>query len=115
MFYAIKIFISALIIFVVTEVSKKNSVWAGLLASLPLVTILSVLWIYSETKEVDTIIRFIRSVFWMVLPTLGFLLIFPFLLEKKTPFPLALAISVVSLFGLYYIMIRVLGMFESKS
>ncbi|MDX1917608.1 MAG: DUF3147 family protein [Candidatus Caenarcaniphilales bacterium] len=49
--YAIKVIISALIIVLVTEVSKRSGYLGGLIKSLPLISILSFVWLYLETKN----------------------------------------------------------------
>jgi hypothetical protein len=56
MFYLItKVFLSAIIIVGVSEIAKRSSVLGGLIASLPLVSILAMIWIYIDTKDIEKI------------------------------------------------------------
>lgn len=101
---AIKILITATLIVIVTEVSKRTGYVGGLIASLPLVSYLSIIWLYverdSDTKAIQVISQHSVSVFWFVLPTLPFFLILPWLL-KHLPFAGAMAISTLIMFACY--------------
>lgn len=92
-FYVIKVVLSALIIVLVSEISKRSTLVGALLASLPLTSLLAILWIYIETKNTETIKNLSLNVFWLVLPSLLFFLALPFLLKLKTPFFLSLFLS----------------------
>ena len=48
MFFLTKLFLTAGIIVVITEVAKKSDKFGGLIAALPLTTILVILWMYYE-------------------------------------------------------------------
>lgn len=54
-FFLIKVLTSAVIIAVVSEISKRSSIWAATLASLPLVSLLAIIWIYIETKDIERV------------------------------------------------------------
>jgi predicted permease len=53
-----------------------------LLASLPLVSLLAIGWMWFETHDGAKVADFSRSVFWFVLPSLLFFIILPWLLPK---------------------------------
>jgi hypothetical protein len=90
----IKILISAVLIGGISEIARRNSNAAALLASLPLVALLSMIWIYHDTHDVARIAGFSRGVFWYVLPSLIlFLLLPPLLTRWSVPFYPALAIA----------------------
>lgn len=67
--------------------------WAGVLASLPLTSLLAFLWLYMETKDSEKIIGLSWSIFWLVLPSLSFFVALPLLLKCNLSFPLALALA----------------------
>ena len=74
MLYVLKVLVSALVIVGVTELSKRvGPFWAGVLASLPLVSLLSFTWLYRETRDAEAVARLSWSVFWLVLPSLALL------------------------------------------
>jgi hypothetical protein len=99
--YLVKTLISALLIVVVSECSKKNQWLGGIIAALPLLSILAMVWLYWETKNVDKVINLSYGVFWMVLPSLPFFLILPMFLRKEVPFFIALVLSCLVLFLIY--------------
>jgi hypothetical protein len=54
MFYAaIKLFTSAALIVAISELAKRGSWWGGLLASLPTITLLAIVWLYVDTRDVE--------------------------------------------------------------
>jgi len=94
----IKYLITAGLVVMISEVAKRNDQWGGLIASLPLVTLLTLVWMHVEHQSMVKIANHATYTFWYVLPTLPFFLIFPTLL-KTFSFWLALLISVgISLF-----------------
>lgn len=101
MYFLAKILITALIVAAVSELARRYTVWAALLASLPLTSILAFIWVYWDTKDTDKIIELSYSVFWLVFPSLAFFLILPFLLKQGLAFPAAIAASIAAMAALY--------------
>lgn len=101
MYFLTKTLITALIIAAISELSRRYTLWAALLASLPLTSILAFIWIYWDTKDTSKIIELSYSVFWLVLPSLAFFLILPFLLKQGLAFPLAITSSIAAMAVLY--------------
>ena len=101
MYFFVKILITALIVAAVSELSRRYTMWAALLASLPLTSILAFIWIYWDTKDSDKIIALSHSIFWLVIPSLAFFLILPFLLKQGWAFPAAMTTSILSTAALY--------------
>ena len=81
-YYLVKLFLSAGLIVAVSEVAKRSGYLGGLLASLPLVSLLAIGWIWFETHDGAKVADFSRSVFWFVLPSLLFFIILPWLLPR---------------------------------
>lgn len=100
----LKILITAVLIVIISEVSKRTGYLGGLIASLPLVSYLSIIWLYverdNEAKAVEVISQHSISVFWFVLPTLPFFVILPLLL-KHLPFVASMAVSTLIMFACY--------------
>lgn len=109
MYYLLKLGLSALLITVVSEVAKRSSTLGGLIASLPLVSLLSFIWVYAETRDVKTVIDLSTSVFWFVLPSLVLFLVLPLLLKRDIAFYPALGLSCLATMAAYVAMIFVLG------
>jgi len=108
--YAIKLIISATLIVIISEVSKRTGYLGGLLASLPLVSYLAIIWLYVEKQDKQAVANLSMGVFWFVLPTLPFFLILPLLL-KHMHFAAAMAISTLVMFACYAGTMWALGKF----
>ena len=96
--YIIKILVSALIITGVSELGKKFTPIAAILASLPLVSIMAMIWLYNDTKNVQKI----------------FFLVLPLLLKSGIKFTPAMFISALIMFIAYSIYIFVIAKFGIK-
>jgi hypothetical protein len=106
-FFLIKTFISALIIALASEIAKRSTFWGALLVSLPTMSILTMIWLYIETKDVDKISSLSWNILWLVLPTLPFFVIVPILHKKGLSFPLVLSIACLSTAILYLGVVKV--------
>lgn len=110
----IKVIISALIIVGVSELGKRFTPIAAILASLPLVSILAMIWLYNDTNDVQKVIDLSTSIFWAVLPSLIFFLVLPLLLKSGLKFYPSMIISAVVMFIAYSIYLLALGKFGIK-
>ena len=104
MYYALKILISAVLILLISEVSKRSSLLGAIFASLPLVSFLAILWLYRETKDTAKIAALSTDIFWLVLPSLLFFVVFPLLLKRSFNFYLAFGISASVMVAGYFLM-----------
>lgn len=111
LYYVLKVAISAILIVVISEVSKRYSITGGILASLPIVSVLAIIWLYIDTGNVEKVSRLSTSIFWMVLPSLTLFIMLPLLLKNKVPFFSALIISSIVMIAFYCIMILLLKKF----
>ena len=103
MFNIAKILISALIIFIASEIGKKDTILGAIIVSLPMISLLTISWIYFETRDIDKIINFAYGVFAMIMPSLSFFITLPYFLKKINFIPsMFLSISVMVL--LYFIL-----------
>lgn len=107
--FLFKIIVSALIIWLVSEIAKRFTLFAAILASLPLTSILALLWLYRDTKDIQKIIDLSTGIFWAVLPSLLFFLILPALLRMGVKFNVAMLISSLVMFIGYSIYVYVLS------
>ena len=107
-YYLIKIGITTGLVVAVSEISKRSSVFGGLLASLPLVSFLGIIWLYLETGDAEKVGDLSKSVFWLVLPSLPFFLVLPYLLKRNVNFYISLSVATAVMFLLYLGMMAVL-------
>jgi hypothetical protein len=113
-YYALKVFISALLIVAIAEISKRSSLLGSLLASIPLVSVLAIIWIYVDTKDVEKISALSGSIFWLVIPSLALFITLPLLLRQGVAFYLSLGISIAITAICYWLMLAVLGYYNIK-
>jgi hypothetical protein len=106
--YLIKVVLSALMIVAITEATKRMGFWGALLAALPLLSLISMLWIYWETKDTQKIAAFSLQVFWFVIPSLSLFVTLPWLLGRFSFFASLGLASMVTL--LLYV--AMLGIFK---
>ncbi|EPG65550.1 DUF3147 family protein [Leptospira wolffii] len=112
MFLVVKFFVTAALVVLISEFAKRSDKLGALVASLPLVTILTLVWLQLEKQDSDKISNHAYYTFWYVLPTLPMFLTFPFLNSRLGFWP-ALGIScilTVSLFGLLLFLGRKFGL-----
>lgn len=107
----IKYFITAAVVVLVSEFAKTNDKLGGLVAALPLVTVLTLIWLYVEKQPTAKIANHAYYTFWYVIPTLPMFLLFPYLLPKIGFWPTLLSCVLVTLviFYVYAITLKNVG------
>ncbi len=109
MFFIVKVTVTAVIVVLVSEISKRSSVFAAVVASLPLTSILAMIWLYRETSDIQKVISLSNGIFWAVLPSLAFFLVLPRLLKAGIGFSWAMAAACAIMFGTYSIFLLVIN------
>ncbi len=99
--FLIKILVTATLIAAVSELGKKFSLLAAILASLPLTSILALSWLYFETRSIEKVCALSSGIFWAILPSLFFFIALPVLLRAGLRFPWAMMLSCLLMFGAY--------------
>ena len=106
----IKIILTSLIIVLVTEVAKYSDKIGALIASLPLITIIVLFWLFYEKQSTEKIANHAYYTFWYVLPTLPMFLIFPWILKILSFWP-AILISITLTIFIFFIYAFILQKF----
>ena len=73
----VKVLLTAIIVVAVSELGKRSSFAGALLASLPLTSLLALIWLYHDTGSTTQAADLARGIFWLVLPSLAFFIAFP--------------------------------------
>lgn len=111
MFIIVKYLITAAIIVAVSEIAKRSDQMGALVASLPLVTLMVLIWLHIENQPVVKISNHAYYTFWYVVPTLPMFLVFPWL-HEHTGFWVALAsgaLLTIVLFWLWALALKPFG------
>lgn len=103
-YLAIKALISGIIIAAVSEIAKRSPGFGALIASLPLVSVLGMLWLWRDTHDRARMATHAGATFWYVLPLLPMFLLIPALLNRGAPFWLALGAGCLLTIALYLAM-----------
>ncbi|EKS34331.1 DUF3147 family protein [Afipia broomeae] len=86
LYFIVKCALSGIIIAVVSEVAKRSPAFGALIVSLPLVSLLGILWLWRDTGDVARIAGHAESTFWYVLPSLPMFLVLPAMLRSGFSF-----------------------------
>ena len=106
-----KYFLTAAVVVLVSELAKRSDKLGGLVAALPLVTVLTLIWLYLEKQPTEKIANHAWYTFWYVVPTLPMFLAFPLLLPRLGFWPTLAACLVITVvgFGLFVLALRRFG------
>ncbi|WP_028104833.1 DUF3147 family protein [Pseudoduganella violaceinigra] len=106
-----KYLVTAGVVVAVSEFAKRSDRLGGLIAALPLVTVLALIWLYVERQPQEKIANHAWYTFWYVVPTLPMFLVFPWLLPRLGFWP-TLGVSVlltVACFAAFAMAVRRFG------
>lgn len=102
-YFVIKCVLSGIIVAVVSEVAKRSPTFGALIVSLPLVSLLGMLWLWRDTGDTERIASHAQSTFWYVLPSLPMFLVLPAMLRTGIGFWTALGSNLVLTILLYFV------------
>jgi hypothetical protein len=101
LYLVIKAVISGAIVAAVSEIAKRYPGLGGLVASLPLVSVLGMMWLWRDTHDPQRMAAHATGTFWFVLPSLPMFLAIPALLKRGVGFWPALGAGCVLTMALY--------------
>jgi F0F1-type ATP synthase assembly protein I len=106
-----KYLITAGLVVLISEFAKRSDKLGGLIAALPFVTVLTLIWLYVEKQPISKIANHAYYTFWYVLPTLPMFLLFPYLLPKIgfVYSLLSCLVMTILLFWLFSLMLKPFG------
>lgn len=104
-YFAIKAILSGVLIALISEIARRSPGFAALVASLPLVSILGMIWLWRDTGNTGRIASHAEATFWLVLPSLPMFLALPWMLRRGWEFWPALGAGCLLTIGLYALML----------
>ena len=99
-----KALVSGAIVAAVSEIARRFPGWGGLLASLPLVSVLAMTWLYLDTRDTMKVADLAVSTFWFFLPSMPMFLIIPALLRAGWSWAATMALAIAVTLALYALM-----------
>ena len=107
LYLLIKAIVSGIIVAAVSEIARKNAGAGALIASLPLISILGIIWLWNDTADTARLAAHSRATFWYVLPSLPMFLLIPALLGRGVGFAAALVAGCLLTVALYVMTARI--------
>jgi hypothetical protein len=101
----VKAALSGILIAIISEVAKRYPGAGALIASLPLVSVLGMIWLWRDKPDAENMAAHAGATFWYVLPSLPMFLLIPALLRNGVNFWAALALGCVLTMALYLLMV----------
>jgi hypothetical protein len=92
------------IVAIVSQIAKRYPGFGALIASLPLISVLGMIWLWRDKPDVPNMAAHVEATFWFVLPSLPMFLLIPVLLRHGIGFWPSLAIGCALTIALYLIM-----------
>jgi uncharacterized membrane protein (GlpM family) len=107
----LKIFVSAIVTALASELCRRSVFLAALLISLPLTSLLVLFFASREGASADKLAQISMGVFWMVIPSLVFFPLFAQLIQRGISFTWSLLLTIVVTVIVYHLWLRCLGLF----
>lgn len=111
LYFAIKTAITVILVVAISEIAKRSSFMAGLLASIPITSLLALMWLQIEGGDVERTAALSVSIFWLIPPSLIFLAALPILLRMNVTPALAFVSAVLLTGAGYWVYLQILGAF----
>ena len=86
---------SGAVIVAASEIAKKSTIFGALVISLPLASIMSITWLYNDTKDKTQVADYAESILWLVLPSMVLFLTLPVLLRRDWEFEAAMSAGIL--------------------
>ncbi|WP_072394916.1 DUF3147 family protein [Hyphomicrobium sp. CS1GBMeth3] len=110
-----KVALTSVLVVAASEAAKRNIVLGATLASLPLTSLLAMIWLYADTRDTEKVAALANGIFWLILPSLTLLLVLPLLLRRGIAFVPSVAISIAVTTASYLAMRALLKWFNIQA
>jgi hypothetical protein len=104
LYLAIKAAISGVIVAAVSEIARRYPGWGGLVASLPLTSLLAMLWLWRDSGDVGRVAELSASTIWFIVPSIPLFIALPLLLRSGFGFWLSMGLVIAGTLALYALM-----------
>jgi hypothetical protein len=87
---------SGTVVVIASEVAKKTAVFGALITSIPIISVLSLTWLYEDTKDTAQVADFAESILWLILPSTLLFILLPYLLRQGWSFENSMLIGITA-------------------
>ena len=98
--------LAGVMIAAISEIGKRLPATAAIVASLPLVSVLGMIFLWHQKPDSENMAVHVQATFWYVLPSLPMFLLIPALLRGGMNFWIALGLGCALTVGLYLLMMH---------
>lgn len=112
MYLIVKTVLSALIIVVVSEIAKKYTLAAAIILSVPLTSLLALIWLFYDTRDIQKVVDLSFNTILMTIPSIVFFIVLPLMLKLKYNFSFSILVSILSTSLTYFIFIKLIKYFN---
>ena len=106
---AFKVLVTAVLVVAIAEIAKRSTFVGAVLASIPLTSVLALIWLYADTGDAEKVASLAAGIFWLVLPSLALFIALPLMLRAGWPFGVSLAASSGLTAVCYFAMVSILS------
>jgi hypothetical protein len=107
----LKALLSGLLVALASTIARRSPAMGSLIVSLPLVSVLSMIWLWRDGTDKADLATYIQNTFWYFLPTIPMFLVMPLLLRRGMEFWPALGLGCALTILLYILMTAALSRF----
>lgn len=100
-YFIVKAALTGLLAAAIAEIARRYPGWGGLVASLPLTSLMAMIWLWRDTGDESKIGALSASIFWFILPSLPLFLVIPMLIKAGVGFWPTMAIGIALTLALY--------------
>ena len=109
--FVVRALLSGIIVALIALIGKKAPAAGALIASLPLISILAMIWLWRDTADIKLLANHAEATFWYVLPSLPMFLLIPWMLRSGHSFWVALSAGIGLTVILYLLTIGIAARF----
>jgi hypothetical protein len=104
LYFLLKAGLSGLLAAAISEIARRHPGWGGLVASLPLTSLMAMIWLWRDTGDATRVAALSQSTIWFILPSLPLFIALPVLLRSGAGFWASMALAVAGTMALYALM-----------
>jgi hypothetical protein len=109
--FAIRAILSGIIIALIAVIGKKAPAAGALIASLPLISLLGMIWLWRDTGDRILLANHAEATFYFVIPSLPMFLLIPWMLRSGVGFWLSLGAGIALTIALYLLTVTLAARF----
>lgn len=87
MYLLLKAVLSGLIVAAASEAARRSTLLGAILISLPVTSILALVWLYRDTQDTSEVADLSWSILWVIVPSLAFFVVLPLALRAASFWP----------------------------